>query len=165
VVATSICVPRKSRNDAAGGFHHVFPRGNSRQVIFYDAADRQVFLVILKGVVDAYRWRLLAYCLMGNHVHLVIETCDGNLGRGMQRLLGTYARFFNRRHDRMGHLFGTTFKSEPIADDDQLATAIAYVAANPVRAGLCKVEGEWQWSSHGGAACVHRQALIGLPED
>ena len=154
-------MPRKPRLEEPGAFHHAFPRGNSGQLVFYDDADRQVFLVILAGVVVAYDWRLHAYCLMGNHVHLVVQTIAANLGKGMQRLLSTYVLFFNRRHSRSGHLFSTTFKSEGIKDDAQLATAIAYVAANPVRAMLCAQESSWRWSSHGDVPCVHRQAMMG----
>jgi REP element-mobilizing transposase RayT len=139
----------------------VFPRGNNRDDVFRDDGDRQVFLVILKGVVEVYRWRLLAYCLMRNHVHLVVQTPLPNLGKGMQRLLGTYVCFFNRRHPRSGHLFKRPFKSERIRDERQLAAAIAYVAANPVNAGLCATEAAWRWSSHGEGFDIHRQALRG----
>ncbi len=113
--------------------------------------------MILKGTVEVYGWRLLAFCLMSNHVHLVVHTPLPNLGEGMQRLLGTYGKFFNWRYERSGHVFRRPFKSERIKDERQLVTAITYVAENPVRAGLCASADEWRWSSHGAmddAPCV-----------
>jgi REP element-mobilizing transposase RayT len=103
-------------------------------VIFRDNADRQVLLVLLKGVVDAYAWDLHAYCLMRNHFHLVVITTSANFSAGMQRLLSAYVRYFNGRHKRGGHLFKRPFKSEPIKDERQLAIAISYVGDTPVTA-------------------------------
>src|SRR4051812_39048386 len=86
-------------------------------VIFRDNADRQVLLVLLKGVRDAYDWDLRAYCLMRNHFHPVLITATANFSDGMQRLLSTYVRYFNHRHNRGGHLLKRPFKSEPIKDE------------------------------------------------
>jgi REP element-mobilizing transposase RayT len=85
-------VARKDRFDHPGAGHHAFPRGNNRRLIFVDDADRQVLLVILKGVVEVYGWRLLAYCLMGNHFHLVVVAPLPNFSEGMQRLLSSQIR-------------------------------------------------------------------------
>ena len=153
-------MPRKSRKEEAGAAHHGFPRGANRAEIFRDDGDRQTFLVILKGVIEAYGWRLLAYCLMRNHFHVVVQTPLPNFGRGMQRLLSTYATYYNHRYDRPGHVFNRPFKSERINDERQLAVAIEYVVANPVRAGLCADATDWRWSSHGADTDVHRTALM-----
>jgi putative transposase len=142
-------VPRKNRQDEPGASHHVWARGNNREDIFRDDGDRQVFLVILTGVIELCGWRLLAYCLMRNHIHLVGETPLGNLGEGMRHLNGTYGTFFNRRYDRSGHVFKRPFGSERIKDDRQRAVAVAYVASNPVTAGLCATPEEWRWSHAG----------------
>jgi putative transposase len=150
----------KKRGDAINGAHHAFPRGNSGMVIFRDNADRQVLLVLLKGVVDAYGWDLRAYCLMRNHFHLVVITATANFSDGMQRLLSAYVRYFNRRRKRGGHLFKRPFKSQPIKDERQLAIAVAYVADNPVRAGICADAGEYRWSSHGEGFDAHRASLM-----
>jgi putative transposase len=153
-------VALKKRGDAINGAHHAFPRGNSGMVIFRDNGDRQVLLVLLKGVVDAYAWDLRAYCLMRNHFHLVVVTAAANFSDGMQRLLSAYVRYFNHRHKRGGHLFKRPFKSEPIRDERQLAIAVAYVGDNPVRAGICTDAGEYRWSSHGVGDDVHRARLM-----
>jgi putative transposase len=152
-------VALKNRRDAINGAHHAFPRGNSGMIIFRDNADRQVLLVLLKGVVDAYRWDL-AYCLMKNHFHLVVVTATPNFSDGMQRLLSAYVRYFNRRHRRGGHLFKRPFKSEPIKDERQLGIAVAYVGDNPVRAGICADACEYRWSSHGTSLDAHRASLM-----
>ena len=158
--AASKVVALKKRGDAINGAHHAFPRGNSGMVVFRDNADRQVLLVLLKGVVDAYGWDLRAYCLMRNHFHLVVITATANFSAGMQRLLSAYVRYFNRRHMRGGHLFKRAFKSEPIKDERQLAIAVAYVGNNPVRAGMCTEASEYRWSSHGEGDDAHRASLM-----
>jgi putative transposase len=142
-------MPRKPRWDIADAIHHVYPRGNNRQDLFRDDADCQVFLVILRGVIAVYEWHVLAYCLMTNHLHLLVEAPSGNLGDGMRRLLGHYARFFNRRYDRVGHVFGRPYKSTLVADQDQLADTVSYIALNPVAAGLCSQPEDWRHSSYG----------------
>jgi putative transposase len=154
-------VPRKSRKEEPGAAHHAFPRGSNRRDVFWDDGDRQIFLVILKGVVEAYGWQLHAYCLMRNHVHLVVQTPQPNFGRGMQRLLGVYAAYVNWRYERAGHVFNRPFKSERIKDERQLQAAVDYVVANPVRAGICAARMEWRWSSGGSEPDMHRTALMG----
>src|SRR3954454_20748947 len=98
-------MPRKPRVELAGGVHHVYARGNAREDIYRDDVDRRMYLHTLGREVARWKWRCLAYCLMSNHVHLLLETPEPNLGRGMQRAHGTYARLFNRRHARVGHVF------------------------------------------------------------
>ena len=107
-----------------------------------------MYLGILRGTVRHCRWRLLAYCLMDNHVHLLIETREPNLGSGMRRLHGTYAQRFNIRHGTCGHLFQERFGLVHIESDEQLWTVARYIAMNPVEAGMCRSPGDWPWSSH-----------------
>jgi putative transposase len=128
--------------------HHVYARGNNRQRIFLDDADRKLYLRILAGTVGRYSWHCLAYCLMRNHVHLLIETVRPDLGKGMQRLQGTYAQRFNLRHGRSGHLFEHRYGAVPVESDAQLWAVAGYIAMNPVAAGLCNRPEEWTWSSY-----------------
>ena len=88
-----------------GGIYHVTARGNERGLLYRDPADNERFLDILAEVTRRQRWRVLAYCLMGNHYHLLIQTPEPNLAAGMRQLNGVYAQSFNRRHTRVGHLF------------------------------------------------------------
>jgi putative transposase len=136
------------RSELAGGIHHVWSRGAVKQTIFVNDDDRQRYLARLAKVVHYMPWHCLAYCLMGNHMHLLIETPSPNLGRGMQRLHGPYAQAFNRRHEGSGHVFGARFDSKLMANDLQLWVTAAYLALNPVRAGLCNSPEAWPWSSH-----------------
>jgi putative transposase len=139
---------RKPREDEAGAIHHVYARGNNRQAIFEDDLDRATYVRLLGEVVVLMSWRCLSYCLMPNHVHLLIETPEANLGTGMCRLHGQYARRFNRRHGRIGHLFQRRYGATRIKDDPQLWMVIAYIARNPVVSGLCNRAEEWRWGSH-----------------
>jgi REP element-mobilizing transposase RayT len=127
--------------------HHVTTRGAGRQDIFLDYRDRVAFLLKLATVVNRHGWRCHAYCLMGNHHHLLVETREANLGEGMRLLNGDHARAFNRRHRRNGHLFGERFHAELIERESHLLETARYVVLNPVRAGLCRLPWEWPWSS------------------
>lgn len=131
------------------GIFHVFARGNRRQQIYLDDADRRRYLRMLGSVVTQYHWRCLAYCLMENHVHLLLETPQANLAVGMQWLHGLYAQTFNERHGRSGHLFQGRYGSVRVKTDAQLWQLVRYLAINPVKAGLCERPGDWRWSSNG----------------
>jgi putative transposase len=141
-------MPRKPRDERAAGIYHVFARGNDRRRIFLDDDDRTQYLGLLGRVTVHRRWRTLAYCLMENHMHLLIETTAPNLGAGMHRLQGGYAQRFNHRHERTGHVFERRYGAKPIAGDAQLQVTSAYIALNPLRAGLCGRPEEWRWGSH-----------------
>ena len=96
---------RPLRIEYDGALYHVTSRGNERKAIFRDDADRQLFLNTLAQVIERFHWLCHAYCLMGNHYHLVVETADSNLSKGMRQLNGVYTQTYNRRHRRVGHLF------------------------------------------------------------
>ncbi len=127
---------------------HVFARGNDKRLIYRDDVDRHTYLRMLRATAKQRRWRMFAYCLMENHVHLLVETPEANLGQGIQRLHSLYAREFNSRHRRSGHLFQGRYGAVPIKTDGQLWTVAMYIAMNPVTAGLCAEPEEWRWSSH-----------------
>jgi putative transposase len=141
---------RKLRDEVVDGIHHVWARGNDRNLIYRHDDDRRLYLALLAVTVAKVRWRLLAFCLMGNHVHLLVQTPEANLGRGMQGLHGSYARKFNDRHGRVGHVFQGRFENKLQRSDEQLWTTARYIARNPVEAGLCEAAAEWRWSSHRG---------------
>ena len=141
-------MPRKPRVELEDGIHHVWARGNNREPLFIDDDDRRLYLVLLGRVVIKRAWRFLSYCLMDNHIHMLLETPEPNLGRGLQALHGLYGQSFNERHGRVGHVFQGRFGSNPIDDDEEFWTIARYVARNPVEAGLCRDPAEWRWSSH-----------------
>jgi REP element-mobilizing transposase RayT len=139
---------RSRRIDHPGAVHHVTARGNAKADIFLTSRDASVFLATLGSVVRDHRWSCLAYCLMPNHYHLLIETREANLSVGMHALNATYARMFNSAHDRVGHVFQQRFHAEAVRADEHMLEAMRYVALNPVRAGLASTPDAWRWSSH-----------------
>ena len=141
-------MPRKPRAECEPGIHHVTARGNRKQQIFVDDQDRHRYLTLLGRVTGRSAWHCLAFCLMGNHVHLLIETTHPNLGEGMHWLQGVYAQAFNRRHALTGHLFQDRFHARPVRGDAHLWLTAAYIANNPVAAQLCTAPAEWPWGSY-----------------
>lgn len=141
-------MPRPLRVQFAGGVFHVTARGNRKADIFRDDSDRRLFLRILDATIARCRWRCHVFCLMPNHVHVVIETPEPNLSSGMQRLNGMYGQCFNHRHDLSGHLFQGRFHSKLVESNWHLLELSRYVVLNPVRAGLCARPEDWPWSSY-----------------
>ncbi|RRQ21110.1 transposase [Thiohalobacter thiocyanaticus] len=130
---------RPLRIEVAGGLYHVTARGDRREDIYADEADRLHWLSIFDGVCDRFNWRCHGYCLMTNHYHLVVETPEANLSRGMRQLNGVYTQTFNRRHGLVGHLFQGRFKGILVEREAYLLELSRYVVLNPVRAGMdCK---------------------------
>ncbi len=148
MLAARRAMARKPREEVAGGIHHVYARGNAKQAIYVDDVDRERYLVLLGKTVVRQRWRCLAYCLMDNHVHLLLETPAPNLGNGIQWLHGLYAHAFNSRYSRSGHVFQGRFGAIRVKSDAQLLMVVRYIARNPVEGGLCGEPDEWPWSSH-----------------
>lgn len=141
-------MPRHTRLEVAGGLFHVTTRAVTRTPLFWDDFDRQRFLTIVERTVSFFGWRCHVFCLMLNHYHLLVETPDENLGRGMRHLNGSYAQGFNERHDRVGHLFGARYRATLVERETHLLESSRYIVLNPVRAGLCRDAVEWPWSSY-----------------
>ena len=141
-------MPRPPRLHAPGATYHVTTRGNRKQPIFVDARDRLRFLQLLGQVVELLGWRSHSYCLMTNHYHLLIQTPGADISRGMHRLNGIYARWFNWRHDYSGHVFERRFHDELVEGHAHLLELTRYIVLNPVRAGLEQTAGKWHWSSY-----------------
>ena len=141
---------RPLRIDFPGALHHVMSRGNERQPIVRDDADRQRRLDWLRRTVETYGWRLHAFVLMTNHDHLFVETREANLGAGMQYLNGSYTSYFNRRNRRVGHLFQGRFRGHLIEEEGYFLEVSRYIHLNPVRAGLVERPEQWPWSSYPG---------------
>jgi REP element-mobilizing transposase RayT len=139
---------RKPRAEVDGGIFHVYARGNDGRALFVEDADRHRYLRGLAAVVGRLEWSCLAYCLMGNHLHLLVETPCANLGAGMRRLHGEYARSFHDRHGTSGHVFQGRYGARRARTDGQFQNAVAYIACNPCEAGMCRRPEDWFWSSH-----------------
>jgi putative transposase len=151
---------RRYRIRFCGAIYHVTARGVRKNTLFVDDVDRRKFLRLLAATVASYGCLCFAYCLMGNHFHLIIQTPRPNISRLMQHLNGSYAQFFNWRHRYRGHAYESRFHSQLIEDGNYLGSAIAYVARNPVEARLVKDAAHWKWSSY--RATVGRCACPGF---
>jgi len=147
---------RPLRLEFPGALYHLTARGNARQAIFLDDEDRRAFLGLLGREVEQQRWRCHAYCLMDNHYHLLVETPEGRLVGGMRRLNGVYTQGFNRRHQRVGHVFQGRYKSIVVDKDSYLLELSRYVVLNPVRAGMVRRVEEWAWSSYRATAGLRK---------
>ena len=139
-------MPRSPRFQIPGGTYHVTTRGVEGCFIFLDDADRESFLSILGLCVARHGWEILDYSLMGTHYHLIVRTPEANLSRGMQLLNGCYARAYNYRYGRRGHLFGSRFHDVFQQTDGQLLETKRYVANNARDAGLCADPADFAWS-------------------
>lgn len=130
-----------------GGVYHAYARSIRDTALFVDDDDRAIFLSLLGLVVVKFEWTVEAYCLMGNHYHLVIRTPHANISEGMQLLNGRYAMLFNAKYGFRGHVFGGRFKCRVLRNDEDLLGVMMYVEHNPVRHGMRRRATQWPWSS------------------
>lgn len=147
---------RPLRIEYAGAVYHVTSRGNAQKPIFRDDKDRDNFLEILSSVVKRCNWLCHGYCLMDNHYHLLIETPDANLSRGMRQLNGVYTQTYNRIHKRVGHVFQGRYKAILVEKESYLLELCRYVVLNPVKAGIVERAEDWRWSSYISTAGIKR---------
>lgn len=140
---------RQPRVEFAGAIFHVYARRVDRSPLFVDDADYIRYVRLLERTVKRFGWILLSFCLMPNHIHLLVELRDTNLATGMHWLQGKYARWFNDRHSRTGRLFEHRYGAKLVADDLYFLTVVIYIEQNPVSASLCPAPEDWRWSSRG----------------
>lgn len=148
---------RPLRIELAGGLYHVTSRGDGREDIFLDDADRLAWLELFDQTCRRFNWVCHAWCLMSNHYHVVVETIEGNLAQGMRHLNGVYTQTFNRTHHRVGHVFQGRYKAIIVEKDGYLLELARYVVLNPLRANMVKEVADWPWSSY--AAMTGGQAV------
>jgi len=139
---------RPLRIEFAGALYHVTSRGDKKAAIYLDDDDREIFLNTLNEVRTRFNWVIHAYCLMDNHYHLLIETPDSNLSLGMRQLNGVYTQRFNRKHERVGHVYQGRFKAIIVEKDAYLLELARYIVLNPVRARMVRTANQWPWSSY-----------------
>ncbi len=139
---------RTARKRSISNIYHVMLRGNNRQVIFEDDEDRSRFMAILRRCKEVSGFRLHAFVLMSNHVHLLIEPAGEPLDMVFRRICTRYAFWFNWKYDRTGHLFQGRFRSEAVETDLYFMTVLRYILQNPMKAGLENIPGTYRWSSY-----------------
>jgi putative transposase len=139
---------RKPRLELEGGLYHIITRGNNRQLIFGIEGDYQKMLSLLTLVKSKLPFFLYAYCLMPNHLHLLVERQVSSVGAVMHRLLGGYSKYYNRKYGRVGHLFQSRYKGILCQSDQYLAELVRYIHLNPVRAKMVRKPAAYRFSSH-----------------
>ncbi len=153
-------MPRRSRNVSKSGIYHVMIRGNERKEIFSNDEDRVRFLGTLAEKKKDGEYILYAYCLMDNHVYLVIKEGKDSISRIMKRINTSYAYYYNKKYDRVGHVFQDRYQSEAVENDGYLITVIRYVHNNPVKAGICRNAAQYSWSSYNLYISLNNSRLI-----
>jgi len=148
-VSRSVILARPIRIEYPGAFYHVFSRGNQKQLIFFSDEDRCHFINCLRKACQKFGVVVHAYCLMPNHFHLLLETPLGNLSRVMHFLIANYTSYFNRKHDRHGHLFQGRFRSVLVDAAVYAKELSRYIHLNPVRSGIVERPERFAWSSYG----------------
>lgn len=142
-------MPRTCREPSKTGVYHAMVRGNERKKIFMSDEDRERFVSILREKSRQKEFSILAYCLMDNHIHLLLQEGKDQLNRIMKRISVSYVFYFNKKYKRTGHLFQDRFKSEPVEDERYLLSAVRYIHNNPVKAKLVEDPAQYRWSSYG----------------
>ena len=140
-------MPRQARKKSESGIYHIMLRGINRQQIFEDEADRERLMETLQRYRDECGYTVYAYCLMGNHFHILLKEGVEELDSVFKRIAGSYVYWYNWKYRRTGHLFQDRFKSEPVEDDSYFLTVLRYIHQNPVKARLCRSVESYPYSS------------------
>lgn len=140
-------MPRHARIRGEFSTYHIIQRGNERKEIFLNDSDREKFIETLCRMKEKYNFKLEAYCLMNNHVHLIINDNGNDISKIVKSINISYAYYFNKTYERTGHLFQDRFRSEIIQNDNYLLQASAYIHNNPLKAGIVNSPEEYKWSS------------------
>ena len=141
---------RRQRIRSKSGYYHIMIRGNEKKNIFNDEQDKQRFLEILQMKKEDKKFFLHAFCLMDNHVHLMISEGLEDIDKIMKRINVSYVHYFNKKYKRVGHLFQDRYKSEIVEKDAYVLMLARYIHQNPVKAGMVKNIGDYKWSSYNG---------------
>jgi len=146
-------LPRKAREHSNTNVYHVYLRGVNKQQIFEEWEDYVKFICALYETVIISKYKIYGYCLMGNHVHLLIEVGVEPIEKVMRRIENRYVNWFNRKYDRTGHLFENRYGSVAVSNDQQLLDTLRYILKNPVKGGLSKQVLDYPWSSANAYLC------------
>lgn len=140
-------MPRTARKMSRSGIYHIMLRGVNRQTVFEDDKDREQFLKILKKYKDISKYDLYGYCLMDNHIHLLMRETEETISQAMKRISSSYVYWYNMKYERCGHLFQERFKSETVESRASFQRVLRYIHQNPLKAGLAQNVFECKWTS------------------
>jgi len=153
-------MPRKARQKSESGIYHIIMRGINRQLIFNENEDYHRFLQTLKYYKETSGYNLFGYCIMSNHIHLLLKVGPEPLEQIMRRICGKFVYWYNLKYDRTGYLFQDRFKSEPVEEDAYFLTVLRYIHQNPLKAGIVETLKQHPWSSY--HAYIHRDRLVDI---
>ncbi|AOT69940.1 REP-associated tyrosine transposase [Geosporobacter ferrireducens] len=141
-------MPRQKRVKSESGYYHIILRGNEKRNIFHNDEDKQYFIDILESKKEGYCYSIHAFCLMDNHLHLLMNEGEEDIAKIMKRITVSYVYYFNKKYKRVGHLFQDRFRSETVEEDRYILSLTRYIHQNPVKAGLVKRPEDYKWSSY-----------------
>ena len=141
-------MPRVPRKKSGSGVYHIVLRGINRQVIFSNDEDRKRFIFTIKRYKSICEYNIFAYCIMDNHIHLLLKVGKEPLEQIIRRLAGSFVHWYNDKYERIGNLFQDRFKSEPVEDDNYMLTVVRYIHQNPLKAGMVENIEDYYWSSY-----------------
>lgn len=141
-------MPRNARQKSRSGIYHIMLRGNNKQTIFEDSMDRKKFIKTLEHYKQISGYKIYSYCLMTNHVHLLMKEGNEPISESIKRISSCYVYWYNQKYDRCGHLFQERYKSEVVESEAYFKTVLRYIHQNPVKAGIAKNPTEYKWSSY-----------------
>lgn len=157
---------RTSREKSESGIYHIMIRGINKQTIFQDDEDRVKFIRVLEQYRDMEVYKIYAYCLMDNHVHILIKEDEHDISSAMKRISASYVFWYNKKYERCGHLFQGRFRSEPVNSQGYLLTVLRYIHRNPLKAGIVGNLEDYKWSSYCGlvnkASIIDKDFVLGL---
>ena len=153
-------MPRQARRKSESGIYHIMLRGINQQQIFEDEEDSLRFLETIAKYKEQCGYEIYAYCLMGNHIHILLKEGKENLTVVLKRIAGSFVYWYNWKYRRCGHLFQDRFKSEPVEDDEYFLTVIRYIHQNPIKAGICKNIDGYKFSSYN--EYINKQNLVDI---
>lgn len=140
-------MPREARQKSNSGIYHIILRGINKQTIFEDAEDKKRFLETLKKYKDISKYEIYSYCLMDNHIHLLLKESEEPISTAIKRISSSYVYWYNMKYERCGHLFQERFKSENVENRTYFFTVLRYIHQNPIKAGLTKSVFKSKWTS------------------
>lgn len=143
-----VFVPRVARIKSNSGIYHIIMRGINRQTLFEDEEDYNKFIQTIQRYKETSEYNIYAYCLMGNHLHLLLKEGKEPLETVMRRICGSYVYWYNKKYERVGYLFQDRYKSEPVEDKEYLLTVIRYIFQNPIKAGIVTNIHNYKWTNY-----------------
>jgi REP element-mobilizing transposase RayT len=159
-------LPRSARRISKTGIYHIMLRGINRQAIFADDEDIQRLLETIIKYKEICKYEVYAYCIMSNHVHLLLKETEDTISNVVKRISGSYVFWYNKKYERCGHLFQERYKSEAVENDEYFLTALRYIHQNPIKAGMVKDISTYKWSSYNEyikeTVVINKDFLLGM---